>query len=65
MSFRLGIFPFLPAVFQFWYSDEEFPAMLKFMWDENILDYVHYETIYFMMSHVIKRLEEEIEDNKL
>lgn len=39
--------------------------MLKFMWDENILDYVHYETIYFMMSHVIKRLEEEIEDNKL
>jgi len=65
VSFRLEIFPFLPAVFQFWYSDEEFPAMLKFMWDENILDYVHYETIYFMMSHVVKRLEEEIIDNKL
>ena len=62
---RVGDVSFLPAVFQFWYSDEEFPAMLKFMWDENILDYVHYETIYFMMSHVVKRLEEEIKDNKL
>ncbi len=60
VSYRLEIFPFLPAVFQFWYSDEEFPAMLKFMWDENILDYVHYETIFFMMSHVLSRLEEEI-----
>lgn len=60
VSYRLEIFPFLPAIFQFWYSDEEFPAMLKFMWDENILDYVHYETIYFMMSHVVERLEKEI-----
>ena len=65
VSYRLEIFPFLPAVFQFWYSDEEFPAMLKFMWDENILDYVHYETIFFMMSHVLSRLEEEIRKQEI
>ena len=65
ISYRLEIFPFLPAVFQFWYSDEEFPAMLKFMWDENILDYVHYETIFFMMSHVLSRLEEEIRKQEI
>ena len=65
ISYRLEIFPFLPAVFQFWYSDEEFPAMLKFMWDENILDYVHYETIFFMMSHVLYRLENEIRKQEI
>ena len=56
VSYRLEIFPFLPAVF---------PAMLKFMWDENILDYVHYETIFFMMSHVLSRLEEEIRKQEI
>lgn len=65
ISYRLEIFPFLPAVFQFWYSDEEFPAMLKFMWDEKILDYVHYETIFFMISHVLYRLENEIRKQEI
>lgn len=54
----LYAFPFLPVTFQFWEGDEEFPPSLKFMFDENILDYMHYETVYFMMGHILKRLEQ-------
>lgn len=50
-------FVFLPVTLQFWEADDEFPANLKFMFDENILDFMHYETIFFMLGHIISRLE--------
>lgn len=58
VSYRLYPFEFLPMMLQFWNSDEEFPANLKIMWDENILDYVHFETAQFIASHVLRRIEE-------
>lgn len=61
VSYRLYAFEFLPVVFQFWNSDDEFPAELKFMWDENILDYIHYETAFFIMSHILFRIKEQME----
>ena len=57
---KLYPFAFLPVILQYWEADEEFPANLKFMYDENILDYMHYETIFFMTAHIIRRLEEAI-----
>lgn len=51
-------FPFLPVTLQYWEGDDEFPSSLKFMYDENILDYMHYETVYFMTGHILKRIEE-------
>lgn len=58
---RLKIFDFLPVIFQFWASDEEFPATLKFMWDENTLDFIHFETAFYVMGHVLNRIKEEME----
>lgn len=51
-------FSFLPVILQYWDADEEFPANLKFMFDENILDFLHYETLFFMMGHMISRIKE-------
>ena len=51
-------FAFLPVTLQYWDADDEFPANLKFMTDENILDFIHYETIFLMMGHIISRLDE-------
>jgi len=59
ISYYLDIFDFLPVILQFWKSDEEFPASLKMMWDENILDFVHYETSYYILNHVFDRICEE------
>lgn len=51
-------FSFLPVTLQYWEADEEFPANLKFMFDENILDYMHFETTFFMVGHMISRIQE-------
>ncbi len=61
VSYLLHPFSFLPLVLQFWESDEEFPASLKFMWDENTLDFLRYETTYYVLGHVLNRLKEQME----
>lgn len=54
----LWVFPFLPVTFQYWEGDEEFSPSLKFMFDENILDYMHFETVQFMTAHMLSRIGE-------
>ena len=56
VSYEIPLFDFLPVVLQFWDADDEFDAVLKLMWDENILTYMHYETTYFAASHLFSRL---------
>ena len=58
---KLYPFSFLPVIIQYWEADDEFPANLKFMFDENILDYMHFETIFFMMGHIVKRIQDRME----
>ena len=59
-AYELQLFPFLPMILRFWESDDEFPASLQILVDKNILDYMHYETLMFALSHVLKRLREEM-----
>lgn len=61
VAYRLPLFPFLPLVLQFWDSDEEFGPVVKIMWDENVLRYMHYETTFYAVSHLWRRLAEEME----
>lgn len=56
-AFELHAFSFLPVLFQYWDADEEFPPSLKFMFDENILDYMRFETVHFMIGHILGRME--------
>ncbi len=58
-------FSFLPVTVQYWDADEEFPANLKFMFDENIQDFMHFETIFFMMGHMISRMKEIMKDYEI
>lgn len=61
-AFLLYPFSFLPITLQYWEADEEFPANLKFMFDENILSYMHFETTFFMVSHLLGRVRELMEN---
>lgn len=58
VSSILPLFDFFPVMVQFWDADEEFDAVLKFMWDKNATDFMHYETIAFATGHLIERLKE-------
>ncbi len=56
VSYMIPVFPFLSIQLQFWEGDDEFPPQLKFMWDENILQFMHFETTFYVTGHLIDRL---------
>lgn len=62
VAYRLPLFDFLPAALQFWDSDDEFPASLQLLWDKNILQFMHFETVWYAAAHLLSRLQELTED---
>ncbi len=42
---------------QLWLPDEDFPASLQFFWDENVLQYMHYETVWYANEFILEELE--------
>ena len=64
VAFGLKLFPFLPIIIRFWEADDEFPASLQILADRNILDYMHYETLMFALTHLFSRLKEEMRNEE-
>ena len=64
VAFKLNLFPFLPIIIRFWEADDEFPSSLQILADRNTLDYMHYETLMFALTHLFSRLKEEMRIEK-
>ena len=60
VAYVLDVFDFFPVCVRFWDADEEFPASLQFLWDANALDFLYYETLWYVMDEVLDRIEAEI-----
>lgn len=45
----------------FWHGDEEFAPRLRYFWDDNALQYIRYETMYYAVGLLETRLNEKIE----
>ncbi len=58
ISYRIPVFQSLDVVFSFWNSDEDFPAQIKFYCDKNILQYMHFETVWYLIAHMMQRIRE-------
>ena len=56
VCYKIPVFGELALLFRFWNSDEEFPASLQILCDKNMLDFMHYETIWFLASYIVERL---------
>ena len=52
----LPLFPFFPLRLRFYDADEEFPAKLQLLWDENTPRYMRYETTFYAANAVFARL---------
>lgn len=61
VSYELPMFDFLSCMIQFWNSDEEFAASLQIFLDKNVLSFLRYETVWYAVSHLLKRLKEELD----
>jgi len=60
VAYAIELFDGLKVVVQLWQSDEEFPASLRFLWDENALMYLKYETMHFARGLLLQRLLEQM-----
>ena len=60
MGYRLHIFPDLCMELKFYFADEDFPPQLTFLWDKNILQFVRYETVYYIAGCLCRLLKERI-----
>lgn len=58
VGFRLDVFDFLPLELRFWESDDEFGSSLSLLWDGNLLQFIHYETSYFIAGHLMRQLKQ-------
>ena len=55
-GYVIPVFSFLPAYVQYWRGDEEFPPQLNLLWDANTTEFLHYETVYYLMNFLLQRL---------
>lgn len=60
-AYAIELFDGLPIALQLWLGDEDFPANLRFLWDENAKMYIRYETMYFARALLLRRLAEEMD----
>lgn len=61
ISYAIELFDGLCIAVQLWFGDEEFPPNLRFLWDENALMYLRYETMYFAKDLLLQRIREQME----
>ena len=58
IAYAIELFDGLSILVQLWFGDEEFPAGLRLLWDENALMYLKYETMYFAKALLLQKLSE-------
>lgn len=56
MGVEILAFPDLPLRLKFYHSDEDFPASLTLLWDKNTLNFIRYETVYYLAGCLFRRL---------
>lgn len=54
ICYDIPVFQDLKVRMQLWFADEEFPAKLSWFWDENALQYLHYETMYYALGYLME-----------
>ena len=53
---RIPVTPFFPVLLQFWEGDDEFPPKLMLLWDRNSMDFLHFETTFYLQGDIAQRL---------
>ena len=57
IAYTIPLFEDLCITLQFWLGDEEFGPRLRFLWDENAMQYLKYETMYYAVDVLISRIK--------
>lgn len=58
IGFRFSMFRELDVILKFYHADEDFPASVTLLWDENLLDFMFYETVFYAADFLLKTIQE-------
>lgn len=57
IGFQFPLFGELNVVLKFYHSDEDFPAGITLLWDQNLLQYIHYETVFYIAGFLMESIQ--------
>ena len=60
MGFRFPVFGGMEVILKFYRADEDFPASVTLLWDRNTLQYVFYETVFYLAGCLLGAIEEKM-----
>jgi len=58
IGFQFPVFQDLSVILKFYHADEDFPASLTLLWDSNTLDFIFYETTFYIAGFLLKSIED-------
>ena len=56
LNYAFRVFKDFGICLRFWDEDDEFPAQTRFFFDRNALQFMHYETLWYVMNILEKRI---------
>lgn len=60
LSYAIELLDGLKILVQLWHGDEEFPAKLCFLWDENTTRYIRYETSWYALGLLLQKIKKQL-----
>jgi len=60
VGYTFPLFGELTVTLKFYRADEEFPAGITLLWDENLLQYIYYETVFYIAGHLLSTIREQL-----
>ncbi len=61
VSYAIELVDGLKVLLQLWHGDEEFSPRLRCLWDENTQRYLRYETTWYAVGLLMRRIREKME----
>ena len=60
IGYQFPVFGPLSVILKFYHSDEDFPASCTLLWDANTLQFLFYETTFYIAGFLLKSIAEHI-----
>lgn len=57
LSCCFPVTPFFSVLLRFWEGDEEFPPKLLLLWDRSTMQFMHFETTFYLQGDLLERLK--------
>ena len=62
IAYQIEVLDGVQILVKLWHPDEDFPAKLVYLWEENVLRYIRYETTWYALGLFLRRLRENIKE---